>query len=548
MNLTLALVACASLIAADPERVTGEAPDTIAFCEPTLLPTLLPWVNYRSSQGHTLRVDSRAHTADEIRQAIAKAAQGGQLKNVLLVGDVASRPQPDVPRIGVPTNYPKAKINVQWGSEPEIASDNPFGDLDGDSVPELAVGRLSAATPDELQTIIRKIINYEQDSANGLWRRRINFVAGVGGFGLLADAVLESATRSFISQGIPPEFRTSMTYASWRSPYCPDPRAFRQTVIGRFNEGCLCWIYIGHGHRHELDWVRVPNGRAPILSGDDVVHIRSRQGSPIAVFLSCYAGAYDAPEPCLAEQLLRQQGGPVAVLAGSRVTMPYGMAVMSQSLMRQLFHHRTGTLGEIMLATKREMSQAKPEGFSRRMLDTLAAAISPNPKGLDVERQEHVELFNLLGDPLLRIRHPKKIDVTTAESAEPGQSLKINCRGGLSGVGVIELVCRRGDFTYTPEPRLEYDGSHQGMQALNAEYWRANDDCFVQRRMLVDSDTFQAELKIPENAVGRCYVRVFVEGDRDFGMGSAVVKIAKAENDSEKEPELATSPGDSKLQ
>ena len=548
MNLTLALVVCASLVVADPEGGTREAPDTIAFCEPTLVAALLPWVNYRSSQGHNIQVDSRALTADEIRQAIAKAAEGGQLKNVVLVGDVESRPQPNVPRRGVATNYPKAKINVQWGSEPEIASDNPFGDLDGDSVPELAVGRLSATTPDELQTIIRKIVDYEQDSANGLWRRRINFVAGVGGFGLLADAVLESATRSFISQGIPPEFRTSMTYASWRSPYCPDPRAFRQTVIGRFNEGCLCWIYIGHGHRHELDWVRVPNGRAPILSGDDVVQIRSRQGSPIAVFLSCYAGAYDAPKLCLAEQLLRQQGGPVAVLAGSRVTMPYGMATMSQSLMRQLFHQRAQTLGEMMLATKREMAQSKPEGFSRRMLDTLAAAISPNPKGLDVERQEHVELFNLLGDPLLRIRHPKKIDVTTVGLAEPGQSLKIHCEGGLSGVAIIELVCRRGDFTYEPEARLEYDGSHQGMQALNAEYWRANNDCFVQRRILVDSDTFQTELKIPENAEGRCYVRVFVEGDRDFGMGAAIVKIAKAENDSGKEPELATNPGDSKLQ
>ena len=88
MNLTLALVVCASLVAADPEPGTREAPDTIAFCEPNLVPTLLPWINYRSSQGHNIQVDSRARTADEIRQAIAKAAEGGQLKNVVLVGDV----------------------------------------------------------------------------------------------------------------------------------------------------------------------------------------------------------------------------------------------------------------------------------------------------------------------------------------------------------------------------------------------------------------------------------------------------------------------------
>ena len=44
-----------------------------------------------------------------------------------------------------------------------------------------------------------------------------------------------------------------MTYASLASPYCPDPRKFHDTTIGRFNEGCLFWVYIGHGHPTGLD-------------------------------------------------------------------------------------------------------------------------------------------------------------------------------------------------------------------------------------------------------------------------------------------------------
>ena len=458
MNLALALVFCTNLIAADPAQLGPNVADTVVVCDPVLRGALEPWVQHRQRQGHQFAFVNDARTAADVRRSIRELATFGQLRNVVLVGDVGSET-----RIGVPTGYAKARINVKWGSEPEIASDNGFADLDGDSIPELAIGRLSAESPEQLTEIVQKIIDYEQSQSHGLWRRRVNFVAGVGGFGAITDAVLESATRSFISRGIPNEFRTSMTYASWRSPYCPDPRGFRQVVLGRFNEGCLCWVYIGHGHRQGLDWIRVPTGRAPILQADDVVHVRTEQGSPIAVFLSCYAGSFDGPQDCLAEKLLRKRQGPVAVFAGSRVTMPYGMAVMSNSLMHHLFEQRQATMGQIVLAAKRELAEPRPQGFNRRMLDTLAAAISPNPDDLAGERREHIELFNLLGDPLLRVRHPQKLEVTTDRSAEPGQPLTVTCRSDVSGDCFVELVCRRGRFTYRPTRRTEFDGTHEGM-------------------------------------------------------------------------------------
>ena len=91
-------------------------------------------------------------------------------------------------RLTVPTNYLKATINTRWGSEPHIASDAPYADVDGDQIPDLAVGRIPADSADELAAVVRKILRYEQQADSGrrfAWQRRLHVVAGVGGFGLV---------------------------------------------------------------------------------------------------------------------------------------------------------------------------------------------------------------------------------------------------------------------------------------------------------------------------------------------------------------------------
>ena len=139
----------------------------------------------------------------------------------------------------------------------------------------------------------------------------MNFVAGVGNFGPLADAVLESAASMFLTETIPAEYHVSMTYGNWQSPYCPDPRRFHQTAIERLDEGSLFWVYIGHCGPYETARMAVPgNGinsvlrTYPILSTADTTALRGAQGRPIALFLSCLAGALDARGPCLASTLV----------------------------------------------------------------------------------------------------------------------------------------------------------------------------------------------------------------------------------------------------
>jgi len=378
------------------------APDTVVVCPAAFLEALEPWIEHRRGQGHSLVMLPNTESPQEIRQRIRDVAAGGRLRFVVLVGDAepGMDSDPALRARCVPVHLAKAEVNVLWGSEPQIANDNWYADLEGDQTPEVAIGRLTADTPEELQRMVAKILSYERSADFGPWRRRLNFVAGIGGFGPLADMVLESAARYFLTQGIPGEYLSSMTYGSWRSPYCPDPRMFHLTTLQRLNEGSWFWVYIGHGSRLGLDRVRVPGGWYHILGARDVPKVKCEHGAPIALFLACYTGAIDAGDDCLAERLLRQDDGPVAAVAGSRVTMPYAMTILATALMDQCFNERCPTLGEALLRAKHELMKEPSESDQRRtMLDSIAAAISPAPKKLAAERAEHLLLFNLIGDP-----------------------------------------------------------------------------------------------------------------------------------------------------
>ena len=139
----------------------------------------------------------------------------------------------------------------------------------------------------------------------------------------------------------------------------------------------MFWVYIGHGYPYQLDRVRVPGRTYHILNTQDMSKLDNQHGTPIAIFLACYTGAYDQPYDCLAEEMLRAPGGPVAVLAGSRVTMPYAMAVLGSGLMDEYFRQRPATLGEIVLNAKRQMVKDAPEGTDRKLLDLLGQSDQP---------------------------------------------------------------------------------------------------------------------------------------------------------------------------
>ena len=524
--MTLVLL---SLIVGSPPVA---APDVAVVCPAEFRAALAPWVAHRTAQGHTIAWVDNRQSKHEIRQAVRRLAKQGRLTHVVLVGDAPEKPQAGVARRRlVPTYLAKAKVNIHWGSEPEIATDNWYADLDDDAVPDVAIGRISADSPQQLAGIVRKTLQYEQSTDFGPWRRRVNFVAGVGGFGAIADGALEFVTKKLITDMLPSDYRTSMTYASWRSPYCPDPRLFAASTRDRLNEGCLFWVYIGHGHVKGLDRVQVPGANHRIFDHRDVPALECKRGHPIAFFMSCYTGAFDREEDCLAEEMVRVSGGPVAVIAGSRVTMPYAMAILGHELMHAYTKQRCNTIGRALLQAKRQVVLKKEKDGTRATIDLLAKAISPAPDKLADERAEHLLLFNLIGDPLLRLKHPKQVKLAGKMIGTAGKPLEIAGESEIAGRAPVEVVARRDRLRFVPAARASYQDSPKAREKMQAEYSLANDARWSMRTTAIEQGNFTLRIDLPANVSGPCHVRVFVEGNNDFAMGAADVAIAASPDD-----------------
>jgi hypothetical protein len=523
MNALLCSLALLAPLADD-----APPPDVIVVAAPDMVPALKPWFAHRQAQGHTLGLLPNTLSKEELRASLRESAAGGRLTHVVLVGDAAPTRADDAAaraRI-VPTHHEKAVVNVLFGGpEPEIASDHYYADLNDDDLPDIAIGRLPADNPTQLAQMVEKILAYEKSVDDGAWRQRINLVAGVGNFGPLVDSVLEMSTRKFLCDGIPAAYTTNMTYGSWRSPYCPDPRKFHDATVDRLNEGSLFWVYIGHGQKEGLDRVQVPGRHYHILGKDDAEKFRCTAGQPIAVFLACYTGAFDQPEDCLAEDFVRHPRGPVAALAGSRVTMPYAMAVLGTGMMDEYFQKKRETLGEVVMHAKRRMIVDDEKNANRALLDAIAAVISPKKELLAAERREHLFLFNLLGDPLLRLKHSEEVPVASAKTADAGSQIEVTVDAPFAGKCKVELICRRDQLKFDAPKRELYLNAEDILSEFQSTYQAANDRTWIAREIAVSAGEFRTMLEIPAECRGFCHVRVTMSSGERYALGSSNVFV-----------------------
>ena len=508
--------------------------DTLVLCPFDFQPALGKWLAYRRQQGYQIRVESPAPIAAGIKQQIQSAAALNPLKHVLLVGD--SGDQFARYHQLLATDYVPAQVNVFFGSDPEIATDNSYADLDFDGLPELTIGRIPTDSATQLTEYIDRVIAYEKNInrslQDSLWQRRVNLIAGVGGLGRVVDAVVEQTAKQMITDLVPAAYQTSMTYGSWSSPYCPDPRRFSETAIERFNEGCLFWVYVGHGDRCQLDHVRLPDQSHPILDTARVSQLSCSKGNPIAICLACYTGATDASRDGLAEKMLMQPGGPIAVLCGTRVTMPYAMSRLSLEMMEEFFDGDAATLGQLVRVSMRRMaSDAATDADTdqyRRLIEEMGKSLSPFPQLLPLERLEHAKLIHLLGDPLLKLARPEALNISVSKEVAAGSKTTVRGSSPTDGELQLELVYERDRFLERPKRRREYESSDHAFREYQDVYQRAQQRTVSKLTVPVKQGSFEHTIEIPAKISGRCHIRAVVVSPDVFAMGSQPVRVTRA--------------------
>ena len=426
----------------------------ILVCPERFDEAVRPWVAMRKVQGmHVSVIRPSQHAKDTKNSIVAAFGQldAGRITDSDAPSDKVGHDNPryvfligKTPTIGtdceiskqVPTFYSDSKVSLNWGSTPTIPTDFPFADVDDDGIPDVSVGRLPVENAYQFKSWWSRLKQREQTTDFLDWHTEVQLIGGVGGFGFLADRAIESVARTIVTGVLPTNVRTRVLYGSPGHRFFPTGKSFTDAVVNEFSNGARFWVYAGHGQVTELD--RVPPNRdgIPVLDPKSIEQLSCPSAkSPIALLLACYTGALDATEECVAQKLLSADGGPVAVIAGSRVTMPYGNAILAVGLIRSFYTERKSTLGACWLHTQRMMQKdtATVDQSARILIDGLATLISPAGSTLTEERREHLLLYQLLGDPTQTLTHPEKVKLELKSGINRSEPITASITSPFSG-------------------------------------------------------------------------------------------------------------------
>lgn len=495
--------------------VPAQAEDTLVIAPAEWQRALGDWTEYRTRQGHTVTVEA---PTEDIAAQIARSRERskGALRFVMLVGAVDQ----------IPTNYRDADIISQWEKDPRVATDAPYADLDGDGMPDLALGRLTADSVEETERMLARSIDYEEEAPGGMWQRRLQMIGGVAGFGQVQDLAIEALTGSFLHRDVPAAVDVSLTYAHPHSPFCPPPATITDVVRERVAEGALLLAYVGHGSRRALDQLQHGETKYPIFRAPDAKTLTAGRTPPLAVLIACSTGHLDGKDDCLAEELLHHGEGPIAVIASSRVSTPYGNGIVAKELLEALYVQRVTTVGEAHVATLRGLlthygSEQLPEDATRAQIERFARTYHEKDAGRRKrEREEHARLYHLFGDPLLRVRVPAELSWSAPASHRLGTPLTLSGSSPVAGVVTLELVRRRDQI-----PRKAPDKT---TEQFAADYAASNERTVHSESHEIASGDFAFDVEIPpEIEPGHYYVRAFVDDGARGAMGGSKLRLLR---------------------
>ncbi|TWU44086.1 hypothetical protein Q31b_16210 [Novipirellula aureliae] len=493
----------------------SHASDIVVVCPDGFRTSMQRWIDHRHRDGLTTTTIASSSDCESLRRKIAQAATA-QTRYVVLVGDTPVIGSSCNPRFETPTSYHATTVTAAWGSTPTLSSDLSFGDLNADGIPNAVVGRLPVNNVAELDNLVNRIIAYETTPDFGLWRGNVQLVGGVGGFGGLIDTAIESVARTMVTGVLPAETRTFVSYASPNHPFFPKNQPFTEAVLADYERGARFWVYAGHGFVTELDRVPATAAGRPVLDVQSVKRLRRpASSSPIALLLACFTGAIDAREDCLAERMLLTDGGPIAVFAGSRVTMPYGNATATIGLIDAIYHQKMRRLGDAWLQTQLDMQRDTENpadkldtnrSTARLMIDGLATMISPSGTKLVDERCEHTKLYNLLGDPTLHLNPPLSLSIDVASGFDPGQLISVDAVSPIDGELTLLLHRPLGSV-----PDDEADPNETTVASLT-------------QKIVANQPTVN-EIRVPAMLSGPLTVRAFVNGTTAWATAAAKTRI-----------------------
>ncbi|MFZ2198246.1 MAG: C25 family cysteine peptidase [Thermodesulfovibrionales bacterium] len=249
---------------------------------------------------------------------------------------------------------PPLMVGTIWGLVP---SDSILGDFTGDNVPEIVAGRIPVLTPAELQTGIDKIKSFESNRPDG-FMMLADSPDGGGDFSKDSDDIAQLLTGYPLQKIYLSDYKLAQA---------------RDLVFKGLNSGVAYVNYMGHAGIDQLS-------QGGLLTGYDAA-LMNNSRYPVLTVMSCMAGHYAYPGyESLSELLLvKNKGGIVSAWAPSDFSYNADAKVLGEGFYKAVLQPDVLTIGE---AVVRSMGAYRAKGRASYELN----------------------IFNLLGDPALRIK------------------------------------------------------------------------------------------------------------------------------------------------
>ena len=277
---------------------------------------------------------------------------------VVLLGDASHDPRNFI-GTSAPAPLPALFLKTTYlvtASDPALVAVN--GD---DPLPDLAIGRLPAQTVEEAQSLIEKLLAWE-DSGQGLGGKAV----------LVADDPDEAGDFEWDVADIRDSFladHDAQTILLRR-----EGPGTREKILEAFDAGASFMSYAGHGGA--AVWAS-----ENVLNSWDVTSLLAQSAQPVMLTLNCLNGYFVAPAfDSLGEAYLKAQGrGTIAAFSPSGLSMDGPAHELHRALMRELKSGRHQRLGDAVLAAQESYAQT---------------GLMP----------ELLSIYHLLGDPGTTIR------------------------------------------------------------------------------------------------------------------------------------------------
>jgi hypothetical protein len=260
------------------------------------------------------------------------------------------------------TNFPTVPayengydIDFQVYSTGAIAFDAWYADFEGNGAsPDMALGRVTARTSNEVRQFYDKLVNYESCQTTGVWNKRFLFLSddewkGQGEpdeFGFehisnnenLENALLSATNHKFRHYEPVKVYLTEYPFSETR-----DKRKAREALLAELSKGVALWCYFGHGAGFQL-------AHEQALNITHVPLVNTNHANFISFYGSCGVGRFeDTKYESVAEELVRKYDAGIATVAASKATYSGVNYAFASLFFNYLINNPDSTIGHSFL-------------------------------------------------------------------------------------------------------------------------------------------------------------------------------------------------------